>query len=205
MWWERASRVRYMYRVQRARGAVPRPLKLLVRPTVMLRWVLLASFLLGAGSSLGADAVKNQNQALSELSQLFFNYPEKPTFGHQFLDPKQLDFSVDSLKHVDDYLEAVRKAKGIDSNLNVVVLRTGAYVGEVIRRNSPQKHWSWLDFETAESVNPKLFDQLGKSVGTAAVLYDGTEFLFPLAKVAKRIANGSEDSVFFYAKVLLTR
>src|SRR5580700_8242499 len=175
MWWERASRVRYMYRVQRARGAVPRPLKLLVRPTVMLRWVLLASFLLGAGSSLGADAVKNQNQALSELSQLFFNYPEKPTFGHQFLDPKQLDFSVDSLKHVDDYLEAVRKAKGIDSNLNVVVLRTGAYVGEVIRRNSPQKHWSWLDFETAESVNPK------------------------------RIANGSEDSVFFYAKVLLTR
>jgi hypothetical protein len=31
MWWERASRVRCMHRVPRARGAVPRPLKLLVR------------------------------------------------------------------------------------------------------------------------------------------------------------------------------
>jgi hypothetical protein len=171
----------------------------------MLRRVLLTLFFLGTGSSMGADAVKNQDQALSELSQLFFNYPEKPTFGHEFIDPRKLDFSVDSLKHVDEYLEAVRSAKGIDSNLTVVVLRAGAYVGEVIRRNSPKKKWTWLDFETAESVNPKLFDQLGKTLGTAAVLYDGTEFLFPLGKVGKRIANGSEDSVFFYAKVVLAR
>jgi hypothetical protein len=172
---------------------------------VTLRRVLLASLILLAGASLGADPSKNQDQALSELSQLFFDDPEKPTFGHEFLDPKKLDFSVGSLKHVDDYLEAARKAKGIDTNLNVVVLRAGAYVGEVIRRNSPKKKWTWLDFETAESVNPKLFEQVGKTLGTAAVLYDGTEFLFPLGKVGKRIANGSEDSVFFYAKVVLAR
>jgi hypothetical protein len=171
----------------------------------MLRRVLLASLLLGTALSVGADAIKNQDQALSELSQLFINNPEKPTFGHEFLDPKKLDFSVDSLKQVDTYLEAVRKAKGIDTNLTVVVLRAGAYVGEVIRRNSPKKKWTWLDFETAETVNPKLFDQLGKNLGTVAVLYDGTAFLFPLGKVGKRIANGSEDGVFFYAKVVLAR
>jgi hypothetical protein len=172
---------------------------------VILRRAFLASLFVGIGPLMGAAAVKNQDQALSELSQLFYNYPGNPTFGHEFLDPKKLDFSVESLRHVDDYLEAIRSAKGIDSNLNVVVLRAGAYVGEVIRRNSLKKKWTWLDFETAESVNPKIFHQLGKSVNTAAVLYDGSEFLFPLGKVGKRIANGSEDSVFFYAKVVLAR
>jgi hypothetical protein len=170
----------------------------------MLRRLLVATLLVVGGSAMVGCGVKDQNQALLELSQLFFADSEKPTFGRELLDPSRLDFSIDSLKHVDEYLESIRAAKGIDANWNTVVLRAGAYVGEVIRRNSAHTQWRWLDYDTARSLNPKSFDELGKNIGTAAVLYNGSGFTFPLGKVAKRLKNGSEDSVFLYAEVILS-
>src|SRR5262249_54401325 len=125
-------------------------------------------------------------------------------FGRHLLDPKKLDYSVDSLKHVDAYLETIRKDKNVEKEWNRVVLRAGAYVGEVVRRNDKKTKWQWVDYETAKSINPKFFASFDKLGGVAAILHDGKEgFAFPLAKVEKYLNNGSGDSVFFFAQVVI--
>ena len=147
---------------------------------------------------------KDQTPALVDLSQMFYEDPS--TFGRQHLDRRRLDFSVESLKHVNDYLEAIRKDKDVGKQGVTrlkVVLRAGAYVGEVIRKNDNKVQWRWIDYEGAKQVEPKLIESLGKTIATAAVLYDGKGFAFPLGKVEKYLNNGAEDDVYFFAKVIM--
>src|SRR5262249_34835785 len=139
----------------------------------------------------------------SDLAHIF--YEDDTTFGREHLDRRRLDFSVESLKHVNEYLEAIRKDKEVEKDWTRTVLRAGAYVGEVIRRNDKKVQWRWIDNEGAKQVEPKLFESFGRTVATAAVLYDGKKgFVFPLAKVEKYLNNGSEDDVYFFAKVIMS-
>src|SRR5215475_13343381 len=150
-------------------------------------------------------APKDQTPALSDLAQIFFE--DHDTFGREHLDRRRLDFSVESLKHINDYLEAIRKDKDVEKQgvtRAKVVLRAGAYVGEVIRKNDNKVQWRWIDYEGAKQVEPKLFESFGKTIATTAVLYDGNKgFAFPLAKVEKYLNNGAEDDVYFFAKVIM--
>src|SRR5215467_3741034 len=151
-------------------------------------------------------APKDQTLALSDLAHIFFE--DDDTFGREHLDRRRLDFSVESLKHVNDYLEAIRKDKDVETQgvtRAKVVLRAGAYVGEVIRKNDKKVQWRWVDYEGAKQVEPKLFESFGKRIATAAVLYDGNKgFVFPLAKVEKYLNNGAEDDVYLFATVIMS-
>ena len=138
-----------------------------------------------------------------EISQLFFLEHDDPTFGREYLDTKSLDYSVASLKGVDRYLDLVRKRPEITSVWNKVILRCGAYVGEVARRNCDKRELHWVDYENALLVDKKSFEQMVKSVGTAVSLYSGPAwFCFPLAKVDKYLENGAEDSVYSFVSVI---
>jgi hypothetical protein len=152
------------------------------------------------------QSVKNQNMAFFDLSMMFFEDQTDPTFGIRYLDPKKLDFSIESLKYVDEYLEAIRKDKEVEKGWNKVVLRAGAYVGEVIRRNDKKTQWEWVDLDTAKSLDPKSFGSMPKVIGSVAMLYnDKSGFVFPLAKIEMYLNNGSEDSVYFFAQVILAK
>ena len=152
------------------------------------------------------QSVKNQNAALSDLSRMFFEDRTNPTFGIRYLNPQKLDFSVESLKHVDEYLETIRKDKEVEKEWNRVVLRAGAYVGEVVRRNDKKTLWQWVDLDTAKSLDSQFFGSMPKVVASAAMLYDSKSgFAFPLAKIEKYLENGSEDSVYFFDQVMLSR
>lgn len=152
------------------------------------------------------QSVKNQNAALSDLSRMFFEDRTNPTFGIRFLNPQKLDFSVESLKHVDEYLETIRKDKLVGKEWNRVVLRAGAYVGEVVRRNDKKNQWQWVDLDTARSLDPKFSSSIPNVIASAAMLHNSKSgFAFPLAKIEKYLENGSEDSVYFFAQVVLSR
>ena len=160
---------------------------------------IIFSFLLALSAGVAmADKPIDTNQALLDLSHMF--YEDKDTLGQDTLNPSELDFSVESLKEVNAYLDTVRANKEIESSWNRVVLRTGAYVGEVIRKNDPKANWQWLDFESAKAQEPEFFESLGMSISSAAVLYSKDKgFAFPLAKVEKFLINGPEDDVHFFA------
>lgn len=143
------------------------------------------------------------DQEFSDLSLLLLRDHENPTFRRELLDERHLDFSVDSLKHLDAYLEQLHAAPPQDQDdLVRIVLRCGAYVGEVIRKNSPRR-MNWVTFQEA-SKHSDFVKGLGLSLGTAGILWkeSGTMY-FPLAKICKFIENGNEDSVYFFARWIL--
>ncbi|MEL7500771.1 MAG: hypothetical protein AAFN77_24475 [Planctomycetota bacterium] len=145
----------------------------------------------------------NSNEALSDLATMFVNYPENPTPGHHLVDKSRLDFTPDSLSYLDDHIEEMRSQKLSDDQWNVFILRSGAYVGEMIRRMSqPDTNWQWMSYEQASLVSD-MVRQADKNISTVAVLWDGADgLIFPLGKITKFIENGREDSVHFYAHVI---
>ncbi len=151
-------------------------------------------------------AAADQNKALSDLALMFFSDMTAPIFGVHFLNQSRLDFSIESLSHVDEYLEEIRKDKEVKQDWNRVVLRCGAYVGEVLRRNDTNTKWTWIGYDDAVRVLPKSFSSIPKSIATIAILINGKSGLtFPLAKVEKYLVNGNEDSVKFFAEVMIAR
>ena len=142
------------------------------------------------------------NETFNDLAYMFNHEQTDPIYKLDFLKNKELDFSYDSLKIVDQYLLEVRKTeldKLSNEQFTRIVVRAGAYVGETIRRNDKSKQWNWVDFENAQKINPQFFNDSDKSLSYAAVLTDGQQFTFPLNKVMKFLNNGEEDSLYSYA------
>ncbi|ENU29443.1 hypothetical protein F991_02674 [Acinetobacter sp. CIP-A165] len=162
-------------------------------------------FSISTSHSMELD-LDNQNEALSDLAVMFYSEKNDPVYQFETLNPEKLDYSIESLKLIDTYLSGFRK-----TNLDQIshdqrfktILRTGAYVGEVIRKNDKNRQWYWVDYETAKEINPDFFKDKDHSIGLAAVLTDGESFIFPLNKVVKFLQNGEEDSVHFFATVTL--
>ncbi len=133
---------------------------------------------------------------------MLFDNPEDPVREHDFFDDKCMDFSMESLEFLDKYLELLRLNLPEDEELVKITLRAGSYIGEVIRKNSTIDY-NWLEFSEAERISPQI-EGIGFGLGTAAILWSKPDsFLFPLAKVLKRLENGSEDNVHFFAKVAI--
>lgn len=149
--------------------------------------------------------IEYSDQALHEVSEMFSQNEQQPTFGIEHLNVVRLDYSIDSLAEVNRYLDLVRLDQNIESVWNQVVLRCGAYVGEVIRKNSTNREWHWLDYQNALKADRKSLEDFGYSIATAAVLYIApASFCFPLAKVEKYLMNGPEDDVRFFAEAAVT-
>jgi hypothetical protein len=146
---------------------------------------------------------KFQDAAFQDLAHMLWQDDEAPTYKRELLDALALDFSVDSLAAIDRYLDAIRLDKLEEGDLLRIVLRCGAYVGEVVRRHSSvELHWVDYDEAARES---KLVRDIGRHIGTMGVLRGGPDQMcFPLGKVSKFIENGREDSVLLFAKVIVS-
>lgn len=148
-------------------------------------------------------AIAFQDEALSEVAEMFFAEIEPATFRLELLNPGKLNFGLPSLLHVDEYLLAIRNDPGLKEDWNRTVLRCGAYVGEVIRRMCPPGHYHWVDYKAAVTLNPSV-SSYGYCTGTVAMLFARPDCLvFPLAKVEKCLEFGAEDNTHFFAQCLV--
>lgn len=137
------------------------------------------------------DAVVDALDSTTDITQ-----PEQ-------LDRDRLDYSLASLKLVDAYLTSLHEDRPAQSprQLNATVLRTGAYVGEAIRRGA-RRTYGWADFHDFTTAFPETVPLLGEEsdLGVCAVLAtQAGGFTLPVNKVLKFLRNGPEDSVAFYA------
>ena len=147
---------------------------------------------------------KNVDAAFRDLAEMLRRDERRPTYRVELLKDAALDYSVDSLTSIEDYLRSIRGDDIDDQSRAVLCLRCGAYVGETIRRNSKAEH-HWLRFRDAARMSPTVAS-LGESVWTSGVLWrvpDG--YSFPISKVGKFLVEGDEDSPAFFAKTLLSR
>ena len=105
-------------------------------------------------------------------------------------DHIQLDYSVDSIRKVEDVLGRMHEEYRKDPNsLSVTALANmyGAYIGEVIRRTEPDASW-----QRDHSVFGKKTYPLHWSSGDS----------FPMAWCYKRITEGDGDNVWVKYSVL---
>ena len=154
--------------------------------------------------SLFKKKPKLNNQASEELSWMLFEDVENPVRDVHFFEEKDMDYSLASLEILDQYLESQRTDLPENEDLLKITMRSGSYVGEVIRRNAPIKY-NWLEYSEAIKINEKIESMMGFGLGTASVLWSEPDsFIFPLAKVLKRLENGSEDSVSSLASVVIS-
>jgi hypothetical protein len=112
-----------------------------------------------------------------------------------------LDYSVDSLHVVDDYLTFLHENQSAipEDEWNVTVLRAGAYIGEVLRKAS-HGAWAWVDYDDVVPNDPKLQSLIpDRLVVTCALLtHPQAGVRFPLNKIARFIADGSENSTHYF-------
>ena len=142
------------------------------------------------------------NEAFEDLAHMLIHEEENPTYRKELLSSDTLDYSLNSLKQIDAYLEVIRKDEIPEEDLVKVVLRAGAYVGEVMRKES-KLDFHWLDFKEASKIS-SFVKSLGMQLGTASVLWSAPDnTCFPLAKILKYLENGSEDSTYHFANVLI--
>jgi hypothetical protein len=150
--------------------------------------------------------IEHSDQAAADIAELFVGSSPEPTPWEELLRRDLLDFSIESLEHVNAYLDSVRQQPSVEDVWNRICLRASAYLGEVIRRNGLPEDWHWLDYESAQKIDPTSFDQFGQCISTAFVLHQGGEsFCFPLGKIHKYLENGSEDNTRLFAHVMISR
>jgi hypothetical protein len=129
-----------------------------------------------------------------------------PTPFKEKLIPSKLNYTLESLKHVDLYLDEIRKnrKKLNEEQLVKVVARCGAYCGEVIRKHSKKNHY-WINYGTAVSIN-KTISSFEKNLYTFYILFaEPDDFSFPFSKVGKYLEYGQEDSLYFFATMILQK
>jgi hypothetical protein len=142
------------------------------------------------------------DREFADLSLMLTQEDGHPTYRRDLLEGSKLDFSVESLRHIDSYLEILHQHPPEEHDLFRVALRCGAYIGEVMRKQVPGT-WHWVGYDEAAK-HSKVVAGFGRSVATAGILWKNDEEMsFPLGKVCKFIENGNEDSVRFFAEALI--
>jgi hypothetical protein len=150
---------------------------------------------------MGADgrSLAPLDRELRELAELFVSRAAETESSLV----SRLDFRVESLGVLEGFLDALDHQALDDEAYGKLVLRCGAYVGEVIREATNGKRFHWIDNDEAVRLDPRIAG-FGESLATAAILWDGARgFHFPVAKVMKFLENGREDSVKFFAQVVI--
>lgn len=105
------------------------------------------------------------------------------SFANNFSDKGNFDYSVQSLRNLDDILEELSEYQIDDDTLNSVSSMAGSYIFEVARRNYGGKY-IWVQ----ERDQPVLVTgEPEYSISIAA--FD---------KVRGRIRNGKEDNIPYY-------
>lgn len=105
------------------------------------------------------------------------------SFTNNFSDKGHFDFSVQSLRKLDDILEELREYKLDNDELDSVSSMAGSYIFEVARRNYGGQY-----FWAQDRDQPVLV--------TGEPEYSISIFAFD--KVRCRIKNGKEDEISFY-------
>lgn len=157
------------------------------------RNLLIASLAIGGCIGLWEAWQKREAERHPSLAttEQFISYMSNRALADaENYDHVRLDFSIGSLKQVDQILgrahEAYRKSP---SSISVLGLSAeyGAYVGEVIRRNEPNAYWT-RDSQVMGAKSYPLHWNRGES--------------YPFTWCSERITNGDEDSIWAKYSVL---
>jgi hypothetical protein len=153
---------------------------------------------LAIGFAIGLFQIAQEQQAkkhpkLATTDQFISYACDHAIADAESYDHIRLDYSVASLKQVDQILGRVHEAYARNSSsvsISGLSAEYGAYVGEVIRRNEPNAYWTRDSKIMGEKSYP--------------LHWNGGES-YPFAWCSKRITSGDEDSIWIKYSALKHR
>ena len=152
----------------------------------MKRGFIIAILILGSALGVWKAVQEKQQQTPSiHTTEEFIAFASKSAVAEaQTYDHVTLDYSIDSLKQVDQILGRVHGAYVKDpSSISVrgIAAEYGAYVGEVIRRSQRNAYWTRDSQLAGEKSYP---------------LHWKTHESYPITWCAERITDGDEHSIW---------
>ena len=157
----------------------------------------------GQSPSQAPERMQDINPICEEFAEMFvgrIKAPNEIAFPEQ-LRREALDYSFESLALVDEYLSFLHQhaAEIDDEQWKPTVMRTGAYVGEVLKRASGGA-WRWIDYEDYMPSHPQLQELIPeRTAATCAFPHNQNgDMRMPLAKVARYIDEGPENNVQYF-------
>jgi Ca2+/Na+ antiporter len=131
---------------------------------------------------------------LKGIAKLMYQDVSDDSWDKENLTKKNLDYTIGSIRYIDTYAQRLMNTeKGIEllnKHYDHFVLRIGAYIGEVIKRNSKQD-FDWYEFDSVYnySKNPDLKHNEKKQ----SVLYSKQKdiVMFPLLVVSQHLEGKS--------------
>jgi hypothetical protein len=132
------------------------------------------------------------------------------------LDKRHLDFSLESLKIMDRWLNDIHTINKLqadqgrageslvsDGRGDNSVMFAGLYLGEVIRANS-SLNWNWQRFDSFLSANPYFVEHYGVEPGLDSFVLVGPQGVAtPINTALKRVLMGKEESLHFIGTLLV--
>lgn len=132
------------------------------------------------------------------------------------LDRDQLDYSLDSLLLVDQWLadlHTINRLQSATGQAGESLMRdgrgdnsvtfAGLYLGQVVRLHSPLD-WQWQRFDTFLSANPVFTEHYGIEPGLDQFVLVGPQgAATPINSALKRVVHGKEESVHFIGQLLI--
>lgn len=131
------------------------------------------------------------------------------------LDKTKLDYSMESLQHIDRWLADIHTVNRLQSGVGTAgeslmrdgrgdnsVVFAGLYMGQVVRTHA-DLDWHWQRFETFLVANPVFAEHYGREAGLDAFILVGPKgAATPINTALKRVIHGREESVAFIAQLL---
>lgn len=154
------------------------------------------------------------NQQLAEVAEIFAGTfkcalePERDLLLASELSRNKLNFSIESLHAVDQWLSALysRKINVESDEAAESIIWCGAYIGEVIRRNS-NNLYLWAAYtEYMDGRKDSLRSIIPYNFGTQFLLVTASgKVTLPINKVCRWLDEGPENNIHFYAQAELHR
>jgi len=93
------------------------------------------------------------------MAKLLYEDVSKDDWDKENLTKRNLDFTLESIKYIDLYINRLLNTEMgtelLNKHFDNFVVRIGAYIGEVIRRNSKQNFY-WYKFDSVYNFSSKL-------------------------------------------------
>lgn len=109
---------------------------------------------------------------------------------------ERLDYSVHSLKYLDEYLARVAAQLGSFTKMDIsnLMLSAGAYLGEVVRSNAVSKgFWNWEPYDDYAATQPDFAQKRPRHAMFMAILDSPQQAAYPVGQIADLIHDPNRN------------
>ncbi|MEX6701612.1 hypothetical protein ABS315_18595 [Peribacillus frigoritolerans] len=149
------------------------------------------------GSLNKTKLIKND---LKGIAKLMYQDVSVDTWDQENLTKRNLDFTIESIRYIDAYTKRLSTTqmgrKLLKNHFDNFVVRIGAYIGEVIKRNINQDY-KWYEYDSVYNFSSAL-DEVNRGIKTETVLYSKKRdrVIMPLTVVAQHLEGNPAHTDF---------